>query len=88
MEKLQEKIQIRSGWVKAQQAELLAELFQTPELETVIEFMSELPLFKLHSYISLKYVVLICMFVFVAFKIILFFGKSTAVQTNLHLLCS
>lgn len=60
MEKLQEKIQILSGWVKAQQAELLAELFQTPELETVIEFVSELPLFKSHSYISLKYVVLIC----------------------------
>lgn len=60
LEKLQEKIQILSGWVKAQQAELLAELFQTPELETVIEFMSELPLFKLQSYISLKYEVLIC----------------------------
>lgn len=42
MEKSQEKIQILSGWVKAQQAELLAELFQTPELETVIGFMSEL----------------------------------------------
>lgn len=60
LEKLQEKIQILSGWVKAQQAELLTELFQTPELETVIEFMSELPLFKLHSYISFKYEVLIC----------------------------